>query len=383
MNNAIAQRTRRALALATLLFTACSSSPETGGTGGGGGGAMTVVTLPTPAPEGSPWATLDEWHLFADARALTLAEGVIPYDVNAPLFSDYTVKRRFLWLPKGTRIGWQDTERWNFPVGAIMIKTFAYPIDARDPAKGQRLLETRLLVHESAPAGWISHTYEWNAEQTKATRKVAGDTIDMTWIDEAGKTRTNAYEVPNTNVCQECHGETGKTGSLGGRTRQWNRTYDYGKGPENQIDHLVTLGLLDVAPPATAQRQTLLDPSGTGDVGERGRAYLDVNCSHCHGVVGLAKGTALRLDYDHTDPLTGNLTDYGVCKAPASSGAGGTCGLSFDVVPGHSDQSILVCRTDSIAPKVTMPPVGHKLIHDEGVALLKAWIDAMPEHLCQ
>jgi uncharacterized repeat protein (TIGR03806 family) len=382
MNNAL---TRRALTLATLLIAACSSSPDPAGSGGsgGGGGAPMVVVTPTPAPEGAPWATLDEWHLFADARALTLADGVIPYDVNAPLFSDYTVKRRFVWLPKGTKIGWQDTDRWKFPVGAILIKTFAYPIDARDPSKGQRLLETRLLVHESDPAGWISHTYEWDAEQTKATRKVAGDTIDMTWIDEAGKTRTNAYEVPNTNVCQECHGKAGITGSLGGRTRQWNRTYDYGKGPENQIDHLVTLGLLDVAPPAAAQRQTLLDPFGTGDVGERGRAYLDVNCSHCHGVVGLAKGTALRLDYDHTDLLKGDPTDYGVCKAPASSGAGGTCGLSFDLVPGHSDQSILICRTDSLEAKVTMPPVGHKLIHDEGVALLKAWIDAMPEHLCQ
>jgi len=380
MNNAIAQRT---LLLVTLaLVAACSSSPETGGAGGAGGAPM-VVTTPTPAPEGSPWATLDEWHLFADARALTLAEGVIPYDVNAPLFSDYTVKRRFLWLPRGTKIGWQDTERWNFPVGAILIKTFAYPIDARDPAKGQRLLETRLLVRESDPAGWVAHTYEWDAGQTRAIRKVAGDTIDITWIDQAGKTQSNTYEVPNTNVCQECHGKTGKTGTLGGRTRQWNRTYDHGKGPENQIDHLAALGLLDVAPPAAAQRQTLIDPFGKGDVGDRGRAYLDVNCSHCHGVVGLAKGTALRLDFDHTDLLKGDPTDYGVCKAPASAGAGGTCGLSFDVVPGHSDQSILVCRTDSIAAKVTMPPVGHKLIHTEGVALLKAWIDAMPEHLCQ
>ncbi len=370
----------RALALATLLLPACSSS-DTSGSGGGGGSPIVTVT-PTPAPEGSPYATLDEWHLFADARAQTPAEGVIPYDVIAPLFSDYTAKQRFLWLPKGAKIGWRDADLWNIPVGAILIKTFAYPIDARDPAKGQRLLETRLLVHESA-SGWVGHTYEWDAEQSKATRKVAGDTIDMTWIDAQGKEQQNAYDVPNTNVCQECHGKTGKTSSLGGRTRQWNRDHDYGKGPENQIDHLAALGLLDVAPPPVAQRQTLIDPFGTGDAGERGRAYLDANCSHCHGVIGLAKGTALRLDYDHTDLVKSDPTDYGVCKTPASSGADGTCGLMFDVVPGHSEQSILVCRTNSLAPKVTMPPVGHKRIHDEGVAVLKQWIDAMPEHLCQ
>jgi uncharacterized repeat protein (TIGR03806 family) len=379
MNNAFVSRTRRALLLVTLGLAACSSSPETGGAGGG----QSVPTEPTPAPEGSPWDTLDQWHFFTDAATQTPSASVIPYDVNAPLFSDYTAKRRFLWLPKGTKIGWQDTDRWNFPVGTVLIKNFGYPIDARDLTKGIRLLETRLLVHESDPAGWVSHTYEWDAAQKTATIKVAGDTVDMTWIDEKGATRTNAYEVPNTNVCQECHGKTGKTSSLAGRTRQWNRDHDYGKGPENQIDHLVALGLLDVAPPPVAQRQTLIDPSGTGDVGERGRAYLDANCSHCHGVIGLAKGTALRLDYDHTDPIKGDSTDFGVCKAPASAGAGGTCGLSFDVVPGHSDQSILVCRVESLVAKVTMPPVGHKLVHDEGVALMKEWIDAMPEHLCQ
>ncbi len=378
MNKAFASPIRGALVLVTLL-AACSSSPETGGAGGG----PSAITEPTPAPEGSPWDTLDQWHFFTDAATQTPSASVIPYDVNAPLFSDYTAKRRFLWLPKGTKIGWQDTERWSFPVGAVLIKNFGYPIDARDPTKGIRLLETRLLVHESDPAGWVSHTYEWDAAQKTATIKVAGDTIDMTWIDEKGATRTNAYEVPNTNVCQECHGKTGKTSSLAGRTRQWNRDHDYGKGPENQIDHLVALGLLDVAPPPAAQRQTLIDPSGTGDVGERGRAYLDANCSHCHGVIGLAKGTALRLDYDHTDPIKGDSTDFGVCKSPASAGAGGTCGLSFDVVPGHADQSILVCRMETLTAKVTMPPVGHKLVHDEGVALMKAWIDAMPEHLCQ
>ena len=379
MNNAPIPR---ALALVTLLLAACGPSTDGGGSGGSGG-KPSLITTPTPAPDGAPWATLDEWHLFADARAQAPGGGVIPYDVNAPLFSDYTSKYRFLWLPQGTKIGWQDTERWSFPKGAILIKTFAYPVDARDPAKGQRLLETRLLVHESEPDGWVSHTYEWDAAQTKAERKVAGDTIDMSWIDAQGKSQQNAYEIPNTNVCQECHGKVGKASSLGGRTRQWNRDHDYGQGPENQIDHLAALGLLDVAPPAKAQRQTLVDPFGSGAVGERGRAYLDANCSHCHGVVGLAKGTALRLDYDHTDPVKGDPTDYGVCKAPASSGAGGTCGLGFDVVPGHGDQSILVCRTDSVSPKVTMPPVGHKRIHDEGVAVLKAWIDAMPEQLCQ
>jgi uncharacterized repeat protein (TIGR03806 family) len=323
---------------------------------------------------------LDEWHLFADPAAQTPAEGVIPYDVIAPLFSDYTTKYRFLYVPPGKKIGYHDTDRWDLPEGAILIKTFAYPIDARAPEKGRRLLETRLFVRE--PDGFVPHTYEWDEAQTKAVRKVAGDTIEASWIDEKGMTRHNSYEVPNTNVCLECHGKVGLTGSLGSRTRQWNREHDYGKGLENQIDHLAALGLFDVTPPPAAVRQTVVDPFGTAPASDRGRAYLDANCSHCHGVVGLAKGTAFWLDWDHTDPIKGNPTDWGVCKVPASAG-GGTCGLGFDVVPGHSELSIVPCRVGTLESKIAMPPVGHQLVHDEGVAVLNAWIDAMPEMLCQ
>ncbi len=365
--------------VATSLLTV--SSCGTSSSSGSGGGAPLAVD-PTPAPNGEPYDTLEAWHLFADARAQTPATGVIPYEVIAPLFSDYTWKRRFLWVPPGTTIGWKDKDRWDFPLGAILIKTFSYPVDARDAAKGERLLETRLLVHEGGPPGWVSHTYVWDEAQRKAVRKVAGETIPMAWIDEEGATRSNDYAVPNTNICQECHGKFGITGSLGGRTRQLNRDHDYGKGPENQIDHLASLGLFDVTPPAAKDRQTMVDPFGAAPIGDRGRSYLDANCSHCHGALGLAKGTAFWLDWDRTDPVTGNPTDWGVCKVPASAG-GGTCGLGFDVVPGHADQSIVVCRTSSTDAKLAMPPVGHRLIHDEGVKVLADWIDAMPDKPCQ
>ncbi len=364
------------MSAALLAVPSCGTS-STSGTSGD-----PAPVTPTPAPAGEPYDTLDAWHLFTDARSQAPAEGVIPYEVIAPLFSDYTSKRRFLWVPPGTKIGWKDKERWDFPLGTILIKTFAYPIDARDPAKGERLIETRLLVHEGGPPGWVSHTYVWDEAQSKAERKIVGATIPLSWIDEKGEARENDYAVPNTNVCQECHGKFGITNTLGGRTRQMNRDHDYGKGPENQIDHLASLGLFDVAPSAMKERETMIDPFGSGPVSDRARAYLDANCSHCHGVVGLAKGTAFWLDWARTDPVKGNPTDWGVCKVPASAG-GGTCGLGFDVVPGHADQSIVVCRTSSLDAKEAMPPVGHRLIHDEGVALLAAWIDAMPSQPCK
>ena len=368
----------RALLAAAPALAACSGTPET---------LSPMDVGPTPAPVGTPYDALDAWHLFTDGPGQTPSAGVIPYDVVAPLFSDYTTKYRFLWVPPGTKITWHDTDRWEFPVGTILVKTFAYPVDARDPGKGQRLLETRLFVHEDA-ATWVPHTYAWDAAQRKAVRTVTGDTLDVSWIDATGATRHNAYGVPNTNVCKECHGKTGLTGVLGGRTRQWNRSHDYGKGAENQIDHLAALGLFDVSQgtqgtlPTASARETLVDPFGQGSASDRGRSYLDANCSHCHGVVGLAKGTAFWLDWKHTDPVKGNPVDFGVCKVPASAG-GATCGLGFDVVPGHAKLSIVPCRTASLDNKIAMPPVGHHLVHAEGVALLEEWIDAMPETKCQ
>src|SRR5262249_11295253 len=149
---------------------------------GGSPDAGHELPTPTPAPDGKPWDTLAEWHLFDDAVAQTPAKYVTPYEVIAPLFSDYTSKYRFLYVPPGQKIAYNDADRWDFPVGALLIKTFAYPVDGRDPSKGQRLLETRLLVREAG--GWVAHTYEWDAAQMTATKKVVGDTIDMTWIDE-------------------------------------------------------------------------------------------------------------------------------------------------------------------------------------------------------
>lgn len=367
---------RFAISLAAVL-TLASCGPEKDVTNADAGPQAVV---PTPAPFGQPYDTLDEWHFFQDASKQTPAQGVVQYDVVAPLFSDYTQKYRFLYVPSGQKVTYKDTDRWDFPVGSIFIKTFAYPVDGRDASKGLRLLETRLLVRE--PDGWVAHTYEWLPDQSKAVKKVAGDTIDVSWIDASGATQHNNYVVPNTNICQECHGKTGVTGPLASRTREWNRDNDYGKGAENQIDHLVAIGLLDKTPPAKAERQTLVDPYGSAAVSDRGRSYLDANCSPCHGVVGLAKGTAFYLDWDHTDPVKGNPIDYGVCKVPASAGSG-ACGLGFDVVPGHADLSIVPCRVNTVETKVTMPPVGHALIHHEGVKVLEDWINGMPEHPCK
>lgn len=356
------------LGLLAALLAGCGSSQS-----------PTPPSHVTPAPEGKPYDKLGQWHIFRDMKRQLPNDGVVPYEVNAPLYSDYANKHRFMVVPEGKKVGYDPTGDWKFPVGTILVKTFGFLADMRDPSKGERLIETRLLVHEST--GWTAHTYLYNDAGTEAVNTVAGADVSVSWIDVHGKEQHNDYGVPNTNDCQKCHGTGQKLDTLGGRTRQLNLDHDYGDGPENEIGHMASLGWFDKAPPPAAQRQTLVDPFGKAPLVDRARAYLDSNCGHCHTKGGGATQSALRLAYGDTDPVAGDPTSWGVCKLPTSAG-GATCGLTLDVVPGSPDQSVMICRISATDPKVRMPPLGSRMPHSEGIQLIRDWITAMTPAGC-
>lgn len=332
---------------AALLAAAC----------GGGGGE-------SPAGGDTVPETLSAWGLFADARAQRPAEGVHLYRVIAPLYSDHTSKYRFIRLPPGGRIGWRDEGPWDFPPGTVVAKTFAMPLDQRDPAQGERLLETRLLVR--AGDGWVPHTYVWNEEQTEATRVVAGKRMPIEWIHFDGRPRQLTYRVPNTNQCHGCHGKDESIDLLGVRAAQVDR--------DGQIERFASLGLFDVEPPAARSR--LVDPFGDAPLEQRARAYLEANCAHCHRDGGAAGETGLWLSVETERPV-----DYGVCRRPFSAGAA-TGGRPFDIVPGHPEQSVMVYRMASSDPEIKMPELPTQIPHDEAVELISAWIAAMEPAGC-
>ncbi|MEL6133970.1 MAG: hypothetical protein AAFR59_11455, partial [Bacteroidota bacterium] len=125
---------------------------------------------------------LSDYELFTGNLADQVpAEGVIPYQLNTPLFTDYASKLRFVKLPEGQSVPYNAEKVLDFPVGTIIIKTFYYPHDARDPSKGRELMETRLLIHEEK--GWKALPYHWDEEQQDAYLEVAGDTRLVQWRD--------------------------------------------------------------------------------------------------------------------------------------------------------------------------------------------------------
>jgi uncharacterized repeat protein (TIGR03806 family) len=319
-------------------------------------------------PAAPPAKQISEYRFFLDGAKQIPNTGVIPYEINSALFSDYTEKHRFIYVPAGNSAAYDDRDVFSFPVGSVIIKTFGYLHDIRDPSKGERILETRLLAHTND--GWVGLPYVWNADATDATLRVAGTTVDVEWIHYNGSRRTNNYIIPNMNQCKGCHEQAGKLQPLGPKARNLNREFDYGAGPVNQLTHLTRSGVLTGAPadPADAPRLAEWTDPATGGVAERARAYLENNCMHCHNPHGPGNTSGLDLTFDQSDPLK-----YGVLKPPVAAGRGAGHAL-FDIVPGKPDDSILYIRLASTDPGVMMPELPRRLVDEEGLALVREWI---------
>lgn len=310
-----------------------------------------------PLGGGPPTSSLAALGVFASPPAAQIpAADVIPYQVVAPLYADDALKRRFLWVPPGTHVTVTD-DRWDLPVGAVCVKTFSFPIDARDPASGERLVETRFLVRTER--GFVASTYVWDDAQSDAVASGGERDVPVHWIDADGRAREQLYHVPGTSRCQDCHQQR----ALGMRTAQLDVDGTWDDGSTNQLDHLVARGVLLERPPTPPLR--LVDPSDvTQALDARARSYLDVNCGLCHAPEASAAGTHVLLDLGSELPL---------CRSTSPID-----GRTRVLVPGDPDASALVARLVATDPFVRMPRGGSRLPDAHGVALLEDWIAEMP-----
>jgi len=336
---------------------------------------------------------LSDWHLMAvQGGRLHLNAGVVPYDLNTPLFTDYAQKLRTVWMPKGQHAVYKQDDAFDFPVGTIISKTFYYPREGEGKAvlatydtsrnggdqlqmSNVRLIETRLLVRRAG--GWIALPYVWNAEQTDAVLARTGEEVLLDVVHEDKSHAALTYVVPNVNQCASCHVANVKSRQfqpIGPKARHLNRDYTYNGVSANQIDYLVRIGYLTGAPAQAAQNAphnaNWRDTAQSLDA--RARAYLDINCAHCHNDRGAANTTALHLNAGAPADL-----HLGLCKPPVAAGAG-TGGRSYGIMPGKPDDSIMLYRIESAETGIMMPELGRGSVHKEGAALIRDWIAAMP-----
>jgi uncharacterized repeat protein (TIGR03806 family) len=368
--------------------------------------------------------TLDQYHLFADAedpRSTPNGRGV-PFSLTSKLFSDYTVKYRVAFIPDGKTAIYRDAREGgaisgpnmsiDFPEGTVIAKTFTV---ADEAAGTETPIETRLIIKRVNSKGavrWVGLPYIWETENGKRVAKLAlgGGKASLAWKTtdvNSGFTHTgstDSYVIPNGNQCLSCHGrEDGEPGAvpIGPKVRFMNKPHqpesafiqpDHPVVGQNQIAWWCSNGLLSGCPadlgvdPVT-QIATKLErvpafnkPGDAGfaagsdeDIESRARAWLEVNCQHCHNVRGFAASTGLYLDSIRKVDAT-----YGICKRPTATGREGTDeGTRFhDINPGNLADSILPFRIghEATTPAARMPPLARSVVDEEAVQLIEQWI---------
>jgi uncharacterized repeat protein (TIGR03806 family) len=276
--------------------------------------------------------------------------GLVPYDINAPFWSDGAAKDRHIGLPNGTTISINAQDDWLFPAGTVLVKNFRL---------NGRLIETRHLMRH--PDGvWAGYTYEWNAAETEATRVRGGKTelIDgQDWV------------FPDEAECLQCHTVAAGV-ALGPETSQLNRDFTYASTgrTHNQLETLDAITMFSSplqGDPATLPMMP--DPMDmTADLGDRARAYLHTNCAQCHQPGG---PTPVNVDLRYTTMLA----NMNACDVMPDAGGLGLM-MPRIIAPGDASRSVLVERV-SRRDVNGMPPLGSTIADSDGVALLTDWIN--------
>lgn len=288
-------------------------------------------------------AQLSEYQIFQSNPADLIPNGDFHlFELSTELFTDYAHKQRLIRIPNGTKISVNGDGLPDYPDGTILVKTFYYLLDERDSLKGKKIIETRLEIKSNSH--WSVGTYLWNDDQTEATRLKPGLTRTVNWIDKNGKGQVIAYHIPSTRECTTCHSTNGAISPIGPKLRNLNCNVIRNASVINQLDYLQNINLLSSVNPSSI---AALPPwsSTAFTVNERTRAYLDVNCAHCHSRTGVASETGLQLNYQLS------LNDTGI----------------------KSRKGELLTRMD----RGDMPRLGTSLVHTEGLDLIKKFIEGL------
>jgi uncharacterized repeat protein (TIGR03806 family) len=288
---------------------------------------------------------LSSYQVFEGTPAhLTPSEDFKLLELSSILFTDYAHKQRLVKIPAGTQMIKTSDGTIDFPNGTILTKTFFYYHDERDTTLGKRIVETRLEIKEKEV--WNVATYIWNENQTDAILETDGLDTSISWIDANGMARSTAYHVPTQNECMTCHQSNSSLTPIGPTLLNLNRDVERNGTTLNQITYLQNEGFLHSF--SVHEVGQMVDYNDlNASLQDRGRAYLSMNCAHCHNPNGWEKATEREFDFSYETPLqrTGIL---------------------------YEEEKIKRALQDR-----AMPFIGTTLLDEEGVNLIIEYLDTL------
>lgn len=320
----------------TAIDTAGNESPESNAAP-----AKTYISPLTYKP------LLSEMGVFTgNLSALNPATGVQLYELHSTLFTDYASKQRLIRLPQGCKMEYNNSDLLpNFPDNTLIAKTFYYTLDETNPNSAKQIIETRILLKTEGT--WNVGNYIWNQAQTDATYTENGSTLPISYTNADGVTKNIDYLIPSKQNCFTCHNNNNVTRPIGMKLRTMNFVPSY--TGQNQLDYFTASGYLENVNSANIS----VLPDWTDDVNydifQRGRAYIDVNCAHCHQSGGAANN--FNIDFRYETP--------------------------FDDTHIYENRGEIDARIQSNLPSYRMPQLGRTIIHEEAVAMLLEYLDAI------
>lgn len=290
---------------------------------------------------------LSELNLFTgNISDLNIASKAVEYSLSTPLFSDYSYKQRLIALPENTAMEFDGAGLPIFPDNTVIAKTFYYNIDERDVSLGRQIIETRLLIKLNG--AWETGNYKWNEDQTDAVLDVDSSTLPVTWIDANGDSNSIQYRIPSDADCLTCHSNSGAKKPLGLKLRNLNFEFNGSNQLQRFIDENLLSNLQDIS---NVRALPQWDDASNHSLQDRARAYMDVNCAHCHTAGGTCEDQSpLRLDYE---------TSLGDSQIQTQK------------------QSIIFRVSSDFQSGQTMPWIGTTILHNEGVNVMLDYLNTL------
>ena len=318
-----------------------------------------------------PYPKLSDYKFFeGNLKDQKPSYGVIPYKPNSELFSDYALKNRFVWMPKGVKATFNgEGNVLELPVGSALIKNFYYK--NVQPNNTTKIIETRIMIRKST--GWIFANYIWNDQQTDALLTTQSTARDLSWKDANNVVHALNYRTPEVDFeCLRCHSTFNNQiiNPLGIKPQNINYNFNYAEGSKNQLNKLIEFGYLENNLPD--QINSTVDFNDTSkSLDLRVRSYFDANCAHCHVNGGEASMHNLRFAFNETiNPVKMGVTAHAAHYLEGYN--------NVTVTPGNVNLSILHYRINTENDLLyIMPPLTRTKRHTEAVQLIETWINSL------